>query len=221
MAPRRRPDQPDTRTLLVETGLRLFRERGYDRTTMRLIASEAGVSVGNAYYWFPGKDHLVQELYRRLQVEHRAAVADRLPLGGTLEQRLRGTWLAGLEVFAPYRSFGTGFVQVALRPGDGASPFSEASAEARRLAVDLLTEVVEGARPPVQGPAAERLPELLWLAWLGVTLFWVHDGSPDAARSRRLVERSVPLVARLVRLSRLPVLRGTVQDVLDLVDEVT
>lgn len=187
---------------------------------MRLIATEAGVSVGNAYYWFPGKDHLVQELYQRLQVEHRAAVADRLQLGGTLEQRLRGTWLAGVEVFAPYRSFGSGFVQVAIRPGDAASPFSEASAEARRLAVGLLEDVVQGARPQVQGPVGAKLHELLWLAWLGVTLFWVYDTSADAARTRHLIERSAPLLARLVRLSRLPVLRGTVQDVLDLVDEV-
>ncbi len=128
---------------------------------MRLIATEAGVSVGNAYYWFPGKDHLVQELYQRLQVEHRTAVAERLQLGGTLEQRLRGTWLAGIEVFAPYRSFGAGFVQVAIRPGDAASPFSEASTEARRLAVGLLEDVVQGARPQVQGPVAAKLPELL------------------------------------------------------------
>jgi len=34
-----------TRTLIVETALRLFRENGYDRTTMRSIAKEAGVSV--------------------------------------------------------------------------------------------------------------------------------------------------------------------------------
>jgi len=37
-----------TRRAIVETALRLFRERGYDKTTMRAIAAEAGVSVGNA-----------------------------------------------------------------------------------------------------------------------------------------------------------------------------
>jgi len=30
----------------------LILKRGYDRTTMRAIASEAGVSVGNAYYYY-------------------------------------------------------------------------------------------------------------------------------------------------------------------------
>lgn len=41
-----------TRALILETAMRLFQERGYDKTTMRAIAQEAGVSVGNAYYYF-------------------------------------------------------------------------------------------------------------------------------------------------------------------------
>ena len=45
-----------TRALILETAMRLFQERGYDKTTMRAIAAEAGVSVGNAYYYFDGKD---------------------------------------------------------------------------------------------------------------------------------------------------------------------
>ncbi|MFC5381294.1 TetR family transcriptional regulator [Aquipuribacter nitratireducens] len=211
---------PDTRALVVDTALRLFRERGYEATTMRLVAAEAGLSVGNAYYYFPGKDALVQELYRRIQVEHRAAVADRLPRGGTLEQRLTGTWLAGLAVMAPYRSFGAGFVSRAIRPGEAASPFSDASSEARELAVHLLRDVVEGARPAVPGTVARELPELLWLAWLGVTVFWLNDPTPDAGRTRRLVTGAAPLIGRLVRLSRLPVLRTTVTDVLALVEDV-
>ena len=210
----------DSRRLVADTALRLFRERGHDATTMRLIASEAGVATGNAYYHFPSKAHLVQELYRRVQVEHREAVAHRLLLGGTFEQRLRGVLHAGLQVMAPFRSFGAAFVSTAIRPGDPASPFSEASTQSRELAVGLFADVVAGADPPVRTPAHDELPELLWLLWLGITLFWLYDDSPDAARTRRLVDGVSPLVARLVRLSRLPVLRGTVRDLLDLLREV-
>ena len=35
-----------TRSLIRDIALRSFRERGYDQTTIRLIAQEAGVSVG-------------------------------------------------------------------------------------------------------------------------------------------------------------------------------
>ena len=72
--------------------------------------------------------------------------------------------------------------------------------------VDTVPEAVAG-----------ELPELLWLAQLGVTLFWVYDGSPGQRRTRTLIEGAAPLVGRLVRLSRLPVLRGAADDVLALV----
>jgi hypothetical protein len=60
------------------------------------------------------------------------------------------------------------------------------------------------------------MPELLWLLHMGVVLFWVHDRSPGQARTRVLVDRAVPLVDKLARLTRLPVVRGVVDDLVDL-----
>src|SRR5690348_1038748 len=59
-----------TKRLIVDTAVRLFREQGYEKTTMRAIAQAAGLSVGNAYYYFPSKDHLVQEFYTQVQDAH-------------------------------------------------------------------------------------------------------------------------------------------------------
>ncbi|WAP51748.1 TetR family transcriptional regulator [Arthrobacter sp. ATA002] len=61
-----------TRRQLIESALSLFRTQGYAKTTMRSIAEAAGVSVGNAYYYFRSKDELVAELYRSLEDEHRS-----------------------------------------------------------------------------------------------------------------------------------------------------
>ncbi len=60
---------------------------------------------------------------------------------------------------------------------------------------------------------------LLWLMQMGVVLFWVYDASAGQARSRMLVRRIVPVVDRLARMSRLPVVRGVVDDVVALVTE--
>ena len=68
-----------TRRLIVETALRLFRERGYEATTMRAIATEAGVSVGNAYYYFASKEALIQAYYDRAQAEHAGRRGGRWP----------------------------------------------------------------------------------------------------------------------------------------------
>ena len=64
-----------------------------------------------------------------------------------------------------------------------------------------------------------RLPELLWLYSLGVVLDWVHDTSPGCSRTYLLIDRTVPLVDRLIRMSRLPVLRSTLADIVSLVDD--
>ena len=57
----------DTRQLIIDTALRLFEERGYAATTMRAIATEAGLAPSNAYYWFRSKDDLVQAFYLAIQ----------------------------------------------------------------------------------------------------------------------------------------------------------
>jgi len=41
---------------------------------MRAIAERAGVALGNAYYYFGSKEHLIQAFYDRTHVEHLAAV---------------------------------------------------------------------------------------------------------------------------------------------------
>lgn len=214
MSARRTADE--TRELIRATALRLFRERGHDATTMRVVAQEAGVAVGNAYHHFGSKDDLVQELYLDVNREQVARARARLAEGQDLAARLRIALHTGIDAFGPYRQFGVESIGTAIRPGSAASPFSESSATTADLSRALFREVVEGARPAVPAALREDLPEMLWLAQLGVTVFWVHDTSPDARRTRALIDGLAPLVGRLVTLSRLPVASGVAQDVLRL-----
>ncbi|WP_230684804.1 TetR/AcrR family transcriptional regulator [Cellulomonas sp. JZ18] len=137
----------ETRDLIRTTALRLFAERGYDATTMRLVAQEAGVAVGNAYHHAASKDALVQELYLEVNRAHVELARARLR-PGDLGERLRTTWHAALDVFGPYHRFGAESIGVAVRPGSPASPFSPASAPSAALARGLLRDVVLGPRRP-------------------------------------------------------------------------
>lgn len=110
------PKSEQTRTLILETALRLFQERGYDRTTMRAIAKEAGVSVGNAYYYFASKEHLVQGFYDRIGAEHQAAVRPILDRETDLETRLAGVLTSWLEIAEPYHEFAAQFFKNAADP---------------------------------------------------------------------------------------------------------
>ena len=53
-----------TRAAIVRSAMRLFRQHGYEATTMRAIARDAGVSTGNAYYYFGSKEELIQSSTR-------------------------------------------------------------------------------------------------------------------------------------------------------------
>ncbi|BCB90195.1 TetR/AcrR family transcriptional regulator [Phytohabitans suffuscus] len=208
-----------TRELILRTALRLFAERGYERTTMRAIADAAGVSVSNAYYYFRSKDQLLQEFYAEIQRRHREESAEALGRTG-LGDRLRGVLHAGVTVMSPYHDFAGSFLGVAINPRSPSSPFSVESAAAREAAIALFRDVVEGSKPAVDRQVRADLPELLWLAHLGVTLYWVHDMSYEQDRTRRLIDLATPFVGRLIRLSRLPGMCPITTDLLWLVRKV-
>lgn len=54
-----------TRNHIFDTALLLFREKGFDETAIRDITERAGVSVGNFYHYFPSKQAILEEEFRR------------------------------------------------------------------------------------------------------------------------------------------------------------
>lgn len=213
----RSPKAEQTRRTIVDAATRLFRSEGYHRTTMRAIAAEAGVSLGNAYYYFGSKEHLVQAFYDQLQVEHAERAAAVLERERRFAARLEGVLLAWLDVAEPHHEFAGQFFRNAADPRSPLSPFSAESAPARDASVALFTRLLDDSDAKVVPGLRGELPELLWLLQMGVVLFWVYDASPGQERSRTLVRRVVPIVDRMTRLSRLPVVRGVVDDVVGLV----
>jgi AcrR family transcriptional regulator len=216
----RRAKGEQTRAAIVEAALRMFRENGYEATTMRAIAKQAGVATGNAYYYYGSKEELIQEFYERNQAEHARACRPVLDSQTRLEPRLRGVLRALIDTQAPYHSFAAKLYKHASEPSSPLSPFSKESSPTRNAAIDLYAEVVNGARTRVPAGLRDRLPELLWLYSMGIVLYWVHDTSQDCAKTYRLIDSTVPLAARLIWLSRLPVLRSLVRQLLTVVDEV-
>jgi AcrR family transcriptional regulator len=205
-----------TRALILETAMRLFQERGYDRTTMRAIAQEAGVSVGNAYYYFAGKEWLIQGFYDRLAAEHREAVRDILAREKSLEARLAGVLRAWLDVATPYHEFAVQFFKNAADPDSPLSPFSAESEHARVEAIAVHKEVLAGSTAKVPEELREVLPELMWLSQMGLVMYWIYDRTPGRERSYRLAARGARLTARGVALARFRVLRPLVLEIHEL-----
>ena len=208
-----------TRAQIVEAALRLFAERGYEGTTMRAIADEAHVAVGNAYYYFGSKEHLIQGFYDQMQRRHVAASEPVFAATTDFAARLSGVLHAWLDVAEPYHEFAAQFFKNAADPSSPLSPFSEGSAAAREAAVSVMRRAVDGADLGVDRELRTALPELLWLYQMGIVLFWVHDASTGARRTRMLIDRTVPLAERIIRLSRSRLLRGPTRDVVSLLGD--
>ncbi|MFG2816619.1 TetR/AcrR family transcriptional regulator [Streptomyces sp. NPDC048410] len=208
-----------TRALILETAMRLFQENGYDKTTMRAIAKEAGVSVGNAYYYFAGKEHLIQGFYDRIAAEHQVAARSVLQAETDLEARLAGVLTAWLDIAEPYHEFAVQFFKNAADPDSPLSPFSAESEHAREQAISVHREVLAGSKSKVSPELRDALPELMWLSQMGLVLYWVFDRTENRERSYRLARRGARLTARGVALSRFRVLRPLVLEVHELFND--
>src|SRR6202166_2008714 len=77
----------NTKAVILQTALELFRERGFEVTTMRDIAKAAKVATGAAYYYFPSKEAIVAAYYDQVQRLHAEKV--RLELNGKVGLRER------------------------------------------------------------------------------------------------------------------------------------
>src|SRR5271169_6715698 len=145
-----------TRAAIAEAALRMFREQGYEATTMRAIAKQAGVATGNAYYYFGSKEELILEYYARNQADLAAASRPVLDAESKLGARLGGVLRALIDTQAPYHAFAAKLYKYAAEPASPLSPFSKESSPTRNAAIALYAEVIDGARIRVPAILAER-----------------------------------------------------------------
>jgi len=209
-----------TKALILETALQMFRERGYEETTMRAIADKAGLSLGNAYYYFHSKEYLIQAFYQRLHDEHLAAALPALEHKETLKARLLTVMRLRIDVMKPYHQFAGVLFKTAAHPESPLNPFSDESDPVRQQSMDLFAKVVEGTKARIPKDLKAELPYLLWVYQMGIVLFWIHDPSPNHRRTYRLIDHTVDLLDKLIHLASNPLMRPLRKQALRLVDEI-
>jgi AcrR family transcriptional regulator len=109
----RRREQAKAR--ILDAAHALFRDRGYDATTMAEVSRQAGVSVGLTVYYFRTKQHLVLAVVDRL-LHKRAAQALRATQGSP-EARLATVIDAVLRTAADEPRVIAVHLAVLLQPG--------------------------------------------------------------------------------------------------------
>ena len=209
-----------TKALILDTALDMVRERGYEETTMRAIAQKAGVSLGNAYYYFSSKDHLVQAFYQHLHDSHLAVALPALEAETSLKARLLTVMRLKIETLKPYHQFAGVLFKTAANPQSPLNPFADESDPVRQSSIQLFDRVVEGTNARIPKDLRAELPYLLWVYHMGIILFWIHDRSPRHRRTYRMIDHTVDLLDKLIHLASNPFMRPLRKQALRLIDEI-
>jgi len=208
----------DTRRKIYEAAMEMFREKGFEETTMRDIAAKAGVALGGAYYYFSSKDAIVLAFYREMQETSTPLVGGALTDKKKLKERIRAVLDQRLKLLAPNRKFCAALFRHAPDGADPLSPFSEDSRLIREAAIEQMRVALEGGDVKIPADLRPQLPYLLWLYQMALIMFWLYDRSPDQQRTQRLMEKSLGLLVSLLRISSLPLMKPLRKTALELVE---
>jgi AcrR family transcriptional regulator len=209
------PKSEQTRMLIFDTAKRLFRDQGFDATTLRRIAEEADVALGLSYRYFPSKEDLALALYLELADNLEAATRRMKPqplvdaFGAALSKKLR--------LLAPQRDALAALFAASLTRGRDPSAVSvvgERAAPVRERVRAVFERVVAQANdlPPLDDTERQALVSVLYGVHLLVVLAWLVSGRETGARfvaaSNEMLARALPFLAlpparkALVQLAR-------------------
>ena len=196
------PKAERTRHLILSTALASFAQRGYEATTMRDVAAEAGVSLGLAYRYFQSKESLVLALYQQMAAETDAAIAQ-LPQG-SIAERFVLTMTARLEQASPYRdTFGALFGAI-MTPSSGVELFGKEAGIMRKQTEEAFISLVQTAKDAPNPAHVQDVGKLLYGMHFAVILFWLRDRTEGQRTTIALLNFIRDLLPWLLRGLALP-----------------
>lgn len=198
---RRERERLERRAHIVAAARKLFRQNGYERTTMPVIAAAAELAPGTLYLYFPSKQALYAELlhegYDLLEARLRDAVA------GAPAPRAQATALvdAFLAFAHDYPDIFDIVFFVLQQPGREFAGGQQGREVMDRLASRqeackrIAAGVLRRARPRLSPEELARSVDAVWSMLAGVVLYFLHD-PPEvfaavAVRARAVILRGI------------------------------
>jgi AcrR family transcriptional regulator len=200
-----RAGSEQTRQMILETALALFREQGFENTTIRDIAARAHLSLGAAYYYFPSKEAIVGAYYDYVQEEHVARAREAFQHARDLRARLSAALHTKIDILEQDRALLRALFRFGGEPDHPLSWFGPGTRHQRELCMDLFAETLAGERLPED--VRDAAPVLMWTLHMGVLLYFLYDASAGQRRTRRLIDASVDFVCDARRVAVSPLLR--------------
>ncbi|WP_374575374.1 TetR/AcrR family transcriptional regulator [Phenylobacterium sp.] len=192
----RKAQKEATRQRVLDAARSLFESRGYEETTVRAIAKEAGVAVGSVFTSFASKSEILSQVMAD-RLEGLYAELDRLApcLRGSTADRLR-------TIFAFHFSFETRRTRLFLAHIAAAYDWTRSAAsmpygrnpQLKQIIFDCLAE---GAARGDVDPTVdlEMVVDLLMAAYAWIYRLAAWEGA-DADTMSAVMDRQIGLIAR-------------------------
>lgn len=206
-----------TRALIFRSALELFRERGFDATTMQAVASHAGVVKSAAYYYFPSKESLIQTYYEDVQAEQERLCGELFATTNDLKVRLRTALISKLDLAKSDRNLLGVVFRYTGEPQHPLSCLGRGTAEIRQRSVQVFIDATAEEKLPRD--LRLLLPSALWALQMGLLIMFLYDSSPDQERTRQLADGALTLTLKLLGIAKLSILKPIRSMILKLLQE--
>ena len=207
-----------TRQRLLSLFIQEVKKRGFDQVTMRDLAKTADLSLGAFYYHFKNKEEMVGTFYEASAESFQESAHQAASESKNFEKRLVRLLELHLEKFASDRELLIALSRNAVDPYSPLSIFGDATLKVRTRLIEAMKEIVKGSDLKVNHRLEGPLPTLLWATMMGVVLYWVYDSSKDQKKTFKLIHSGIPLVGKMLRMSRLPFASKAMKPIFELLD---
>ena len=175
----------ETRQRILHASKNLFRTKGYDATTTRDIASEAGIATGTLFNYFPNKEAIVLTFVDGALAATRKDFRTRNAVGDSVDEDLFAFLAAGLRKLRPFRKYIRPLLDACLNPLADDHVAQSLRAEQLEVVIEILR------RHERKEPLSAVGLHLFWTLYTGVLAFWASDKSPHQEDTLALLDQSM------------------------------
>lgn len=175
----------ETRQRILDASKSLFRTKGYDATTTRDIASEAGIATGTLFNYFPNKEAIVMTFVDGALAATRKDFRTRNAFGDSVDEDLFAFLAAGLRKLRPFRKYIRPLLDACLNPLTDDHVAQSLRAEQLEVVIEILR------RHKRKEPLSAVGLHLFWTLYTGALAFWANDKSPHQEDTLALLDQSM------------------------------
>jgi TetR/AcrR family transcriptional regulator, cholesterol catabolism regulator len=172
-----------TKTRLLDTAARLFRQQGYAAVSLRGIAAAEKMQGGSLYYHFKSKEEIIADVLNiGIEIVHRAVVdaLAALPAKASHDKRIRTAMQAHLRALLEHSDYTSANVRIF---GQVPRSVQKANLKVRRAYEDCWSDILQAAQQ--DGAIAPKTDlatlRLMLIGAMNATLEWFDPkrGSAD------------------------------------------